>query len=120
MLNLTCPECGSRNIRSSLSRTVGERIMKAFGFFQLRCRDCDARFKHQIWDPLNSFFARCPRCYRQDLSTWSRDYYRAPTLWLLQMKLGARAHRCEYCRNNFVSFRPAKMKFVRKAGAPPE
>lgn len=112
MLTIYCPECNSRNVRSSLSRTLGERMMKALGVFQLRCKDCDARFTGQIWDPRNAFYARCPRCYRLDLSTWSIDYYRAPVRWLLYLKLGAEAHRCEYCRHNFVSFRSCKIKFT--------
>ena len=112
MLTIYCPECNSRNVRSSLSRTLGERMMKALGIFQLRCKDCDARFTGQIWDPRNAFNARCPRCYRLDLSTWSVDYYRAPARWLFFLKLGAKAHRCEYCRHNFVSFRRCKIKFT--------
>jgi endogenous inhibitor of DNA gyrase (YacG/DUF329 family) len=112
MLTIYCPECNSRNLRSSLSRTLSERFMKAFGVFQLRCKDCDARFTSQIWDPRNTFYARCPRCYRLDLSTWSIEYYRAPARWLFCLKIGAKAHRCEYCRHNFISFRRCKIKFT--------
>jgi hypothetical protein len=118
MLAIYCPECNSRNIRSSLSRTLGERLKKAVGIFQLRCRDCDARFQRQIWDPLNSFYARCPRCYRLDLSIWTPQFYRAPARWLFYLKIGAKAHRCDYCRHNFVSFRPAKLKFRGKTRNP--
>jgi endogenous inhibitor of DNA gyrase (YacG/DUF329 family) len=118
MLTISCPECHSQNIRASLSRTLGERIWKVFGFFQFRCKDCDTRFSGQIWDLLNAFYAKCPRCYRLDLSTWTPHYYRAPARWLLALKLGAKAHRCEYCRHNFVGFRPAKLKFVRRKTYP--
>jgi hypothetical protein len=111
MLTINCPVCKSRNVRSSLSRTFGERVSKAFGFMQIRCKDCDARFTKQIWDAKNALYARCPRCYRLDLSTWSLDYYRAPFRWLVFLKLGANSHRCEYCRHNFVSFRPCKIKY---------
>ena len=92
--------------------------MKAFGVFQLRCKDCDARFNSQIWDPRNAFYARCPRCYRLDLASWSIEYYRAPARWLLWLKLGAKAHRCEYCRHNFVSFRRCKIKFAGRTRDP--
>jgi len=118
MLTISCPECGSREIRSSLSRTIGERISKFFGFFQFRCKDCDARFSGQIWDAWNMFYAKCPRCYRMDLSTWAIDHYRSSTLQLAKLKLGAHPHRCEYCRNNFVGFRPAKYKFTRGRKTP--
>jgi hypothetical protein len=114
MLDIACPRCGSKNIRSSLSRSLSERIRKLLGFFQLRCKDCDLRFGKQIWDPKNAFYAKCPRCYRMDLSAWTTRYYHAPTRWLIYLKLGAKTHRCEYCRHNFVSFRPAKMKFAGK------
>jgi DNA-directed RNA polymerase subunit RPC12/RpoP len=118
MLTITCPVCNSRNVRSSLSRTLGERVVKAFGFFQIRCKDCDARFTRQIWDISNALYARCPRCYRLDLSTWSLDYYRAPIRWLVYLKLGANAHRCEYCRHNFVSFRPCKIRYDKNRKTP--
>lgn len=117
---LRCPACGSENIRSSLSQTLTDEIGKVFGFFKLRCKDCDHRFSHFIWDAVNSFWARCPRCYRQDLGTWSVKYYRAPTRWLVLMKLGAKRYRCEYCRHNFIDFRRAKFKYRgrgRQAGA---
>jgi len=52
-----------------------------------------------------------------DLSTWDPEHYRCSTSMLFKMKIGGRCHRCEYCRNNFVSFRPAKYKFVRKQKA---
>ncbi len=118
MLAIHCPECNSRNLRFSLSRSLGERLMKTFGVFHLRCKDCDARFSSQILDLRNAFYARCPRCYRLDLSTWSLEYYRLPTRWRFWLKLGAQAHRCEYCRNNFVSFRRCKIKFIGRTRAP--
>jgi len=49
-----------------------------------------------------------------DLTSWDPEHYRCPTRWLLLMRFGAKCIRCEYCRNNFVSFRPAKYKFIRK------
>ena len=113
-MNIACPECGSTDIRSSYSRSFGESVGKVFGFFQFRCRDCDARFSGQIWDISNLFWAKCPRCYHMDLSTWDPEHYRCPTSWLLLMRLGARCVRCEYCRHNFLSYRPTKHKFIRK------
>lgn len=114
MLTITCPHCQSTNIRSSLSRTIWESAGKAFGFFQLRCKDCDTRFSGHLWDFRHVLYAKCPRCYALDLTTWTTRYYRVSSWWLFLIKVGARQHRCEYCRHNFISFRPAKTKFLRR------
>lgn len=108
-----CPECGSPNVRSSNAQGLLERIGRAFGYVQLRCRDCDRRFTYALYDIRNLIYARCPRCYRLDLTSFEPDHYRVGRLATLMMHLGAKAHRCAACRCNFVSFRPAKMKYVR-------
>jgi hypothetical protein len=108
-----CPHCGSNSIRESHSYSVGETLGKWLGFLKLRCRDCDERFTHQIWDARNLLYARCPRCYRLDLSRWERSHYRVSWFSRTLLKLGARPHRCEACRCNFVGFRPAKLKYKR-------
>jgi hypothetical protein len=113
MLPIKCPACNSRNVRSSLSQTFFERVAKAFGFFQLRCRECDTRFTRAIWDALNVIYARCPRCYGLELSLWSPSYYRPPASWKFMMAIGGRPRRCEFCRKNFVSFRPCKIRYRR-------
>jgi hypothetical protein len=60
-------------------------------------------------------YAKCPRCLRQDLSTWDLKHYRAGNWMRFQMLLGGRRWRCEVCRCNFVSLRPRKEKYVRPA-----
>ena len=117
MLNIRCPSCSSGDVRASMPQGFGERLGRLFGFFQIRCKDCDERFTSSIWAFTDALFAKCPRCYRLDLSTWTTHYYRAPTIWLVAMKLGARRHRCEYCRHNFISWRPAKLRFRRRQPA---
>ena len=117
MLSIRCPACNSREVRASLAKTLGERVARVFGFMQLRCKDCDERFGASIWDLSNVVYAKCPRCYRLDLSTWTTQYYRAPSRWLIAMKFGARRRRCEYCRHNFISWRPAKTKYRRASMA---
>jgi hypothetical protein len=48
-----------------------------------------------------------------DLSTWDPSYYRS-SLWMqIRQWLGAHRWRCEACRNNFVSWRPRREKYVR-------
>ena len=109
-----CPHCGSRHLRSSASYSAWEHVARFFGFLKLRCRDCDERFTFAVWDLRNSIYAKCPRCYRLDLSRWQPSHYRVPQLDRFLMHLGARAHRCDACRCNFVSFRPAKLADSRK------
>jgi hypothetical protein len=114
MLPIKCPRCDSGDVRSSLSQNFFERIVKAFGFFQLRCRDCDHRFTRDIWDALNVIYARCPKCYGLELSMWDPAYYRPPRSWKFMMAFGGRPRRCEFCRKNFVSFLPCKIRHRRK------
>lgn len=56
-------------------------------------------------------YARCPRCYRQQLTTWSEQYYR-PSRWItFLLRVGATPYRCAACRCNFASFKKCKEKF---------
>lgn len=112
-----CPECGSQHVRSSASHSVLEQITRFFGYVKLRCRDCDNRFTYAIYDFRNSIYARCPRCYRLDLSRWEPDHYRVSAFSTLMLHIGAKAHRCHACRCNFVSFRPAKLRYTRTRSA---
>ncbi len=56
-------------------------------------------------------FARCPRCWRLDLSRWSLEDYHVSFFSSLLLNLGANPYRCEYCRVNFVSFRKRKERY---------
>jgi hypothetical protein len=109
-----CPKCNSRDVRSSLSQSIWESTKKLLGYFPLRCRDCDERWTQPIWDLLNVMYARCPRCYGLELSLWAPNFYRPPLLWKAQLAIGAKPRRCEFCRTNFVSFRPCKIRYVRR------
>ena len=63
-------------------------------------------------------FARCPRCYRQELTTWSEQYYRPGRWTTLLLRLCATPYRCSACRCNFASFKPCKEKYSwRRPGA---
>ncbi len=59
-------------------------------------------------------YAKCPSCHRMDLSRWSRDYYNPPKLTRWMLGIGATPVRCEYCRNNFWSFRFILEKFSKE------
>ena len=56
-------------------------------------------------------FARCPRCYRTELSTWSEQYYNPPFVTRSLLKFGATPYRCDVCRCNFASFLACKERF---------
>lgn len=114
MSSIKCPKCGSARIRPSLKQNWIERTLAAFGFEQVRCRECDARFRTGLLDLRNAIYARCPRCYRLNLGSWKLDHYHVPFLSRLHLMLGGKTRRCDACRCNFVSFRPVKVPHVRK------
>ena len=79
-----------------------------FGIYPFRCRDCKHRFSANIllWSRLP--YAKCPRCLRTDLQTWSRKHYNPGTFANFLITFGASKYRCAACRCNFVSFRPKR------------
>ncbi len=109
---VACPVCGSRHLRYSRLVNFNERLGSLVGVRPLRCRDCRTRFIDRTWRLANIRYARCPRCWRMDLNLWSRRDYRVRVWQAFMLQLGARPYRCEYCRCNFVSFRPRKEKFT--------
>jgi hypothetical protein len=71
----------------------------------MRCLDCKNRFiaRTFAWSELR--FARCPKCFRMDLSAWLTNSSK-PNFWgQVKLVFGAHRWRCEYCRLNFVSLR---------------
>jgi hypothetical protein len=85
------------------------------GSFPARCGECSTRFTVHGPGLSAMFYAQCPRCLRQDLSTWDRHHYRAPLGMRIRMSFGANRWRCEACRCNFVSFLGRKAKYARPA-----
>ena len=116
--DIRCPKCRSKHLRRSRQLSAFERVMELFGVVHLRCRDCGERFTSGLLDLRNWLFARCPRCYRLDLTGWKKDRYIIPGSWKLLFAMGAKARRCDACRCNFVSFRPAKRWAVRRRPTP--
>jgi hypothetical protein len=110
-MSLTCPNCNSRNLRYSRIRSFSERWWSYIGIRPLRCRDCYLRFIERTWRLRAARFARCPRCWRTDLSRWSTADYYVPWTTTLLLALGGNPYRCEYCRVNFVSFRKRKERY---------
>lgn len=106
-----CPSCGSKDVRVSRQLTVLESVGTIFGHYPVRCRRCNTRFTSGIWKISLATYAKCPRCYRTDLSNWDVEKYDVPARIRLKLSLGANPLRCEYCRCNFASFRPRYERF---------
>lgn len=107
----TCPACQSRNLRFSRARTAAERLGKLAGLSPVRCRDCQHRFIQSVWGFRSILYARCPRCHRMNLSSWSETHYNIRWTMRLKLLMGARRFRCEPCRCNFASFRRLKERY---------
>jgi len=83
-MQLACPQCGTREVRVSQNQGLGEYCKALFGIYQLRCRRCHARWGTSVWSRGAWRYARCPRCYRQELTTWSEQYYH-PRPWIVTL-----------------------------------
>ena len=110
-MQLACPSCATRDVRVSQSHGLGEYLKSLVGVSQLRCRRCNHRWQTSIWANSSWRFARCPRCYRQELTRWAVHRYNSPRWTRFLLRLGATAHRCEVCRCNFASFKPRRENF---------
>ena len=112
-----CPQCGSERLRVLRRPSWWGSIRHAVGLSGVRCRDCGYRLPetYNWWDGVR--FARCPICYRRVLTDWTEKYL-YPGRWAtVLIFLGARPHRCRYCRHNFVSFLPRRPAVTESARA---
>lgn len=116
-MSLACPQCGSDEVRLSRRKFSLRKVLRAFGIYHFRCEQCGHLFKSNIHRLRHIIYAKCPSCHRMDLSRWTRDYYNPPFLTRLMLALGADPIRCEYCRNNFWSYRKVREKFSREKRA---
>ncbi len=85
-----------------------------WGIYSLRCRRCHTRWETSAWHSGAWRYARCPRCYRQELTTWSENDYTIPRWTVILLRLGATPYRCAVCRCNFVSYRLCKERYSRR------
>src|SRR6185295_16332910 len=103
-----------RDVSVSHARGLVQYVKTFVGVSTLRCRRCSIRWETSVWSQGAWKYARCPRCYRQELTKWASHYY-SPRAWTrFLLKLGASPRRCEACRCNFASFRPQKETFSRR------
>lgn len=107
-VHVCCPGCGSSNVRLARRQNAIEFVEEWVGVYALRCRDCSLRFQKRVWSLQSLMWAKCPRCYRTELTYWSEQYYRAGAWSRFLLGIGANPARCDFCRCNFVSFRPVK------------
>jgi hypothetical protein len=115
---LSCPECGSRQLRRSHRRSLLEKMGRWFGYVSIRCLDCSERFSANLLMPRTWIYAKCPRCYRTDLSSWDPSHYRCSLAMRLKLLLFARRVRCEACRVNFASWRLRERWYRRPQAVP--
>ena len=108
---ISCPRCGCDNLRASQTIGFWNRVRSFVGILPFRCKQCDHRFEAAIWKPSLFRYARCPKCLRMELTTWSQQYYNPPKTTLLLLRLGATPYRCDFCRCNFASFRACKERY---------
>ncbi len=106
-----CPKCGSRYLRPLPCATLGEWLRSLFGTSRLRCGDCDTAFLARTWNFSLWRYARCPKCLRMDLGTWTEGQARPTAFMKLWLAAGASPYFCEYCRYPFASLRPRREKF---------
>lgn len=106
-----CPACGTRDVRLARSRGLSERLLELVGIYALRCKQCQNRYRARVWKFSQIVYARCPKCYRNQLSTWSEQYYNPTFGTRFKLRIGATPYRCEFCRCNFASFRACKERF---------
>lgn len=116
--SLECANCGSKQIRRARYASWAERLRGVLGIHPFRCRRCTHRFSVSIWLFGKLRYAKCPRCLRLELTTWSRRYYKVGFLKNFLIAFGGQKYRCPACRCNFVSFRPRKAAV--KSGEQPE
>lgn len=93
------------------------KFFRLFGIYLFRCDECGYLFRSSIQRVRHFLYAKCPMCHRMDLSRWTREFYNAPFLTRFMLGFGAKPVRCEYCRNNFWSFRMVRERFSKEKRA---
>ena len=110
-MQLACPNCGTREVRVSHVQGLAEYLMGLVGISPLRCRRCNRRWRTSVWSNGSWKYARCPRCYRQELTSWTMQHYNPPRWTRFLLRMGAKPLRCAACRCNFAAFKPRKGHF---------
>ena len=101
--SLSCPNCGSSDIRRSRRQGSAELTKMLVGNYPFRCLACNTRFWSNIWLLSAWKYAKCPKCLSLNLTSWPLRSSRPNFFQKLCVTLGAKRHRCTKCRCNFVS-----------------
>jgi DNA-directed RNA polymerase subunit RPC12/RpoP len=105
-MTVACPRCNSKRLRILRHHGLMGIVQRIAGIERVVCRDCGAKFQQSVLGIGDLLYAKCPRCFRTDLSTWDLRHY-SPRLGIrMKLKFGAQRFRCDRCRMNFASFRP--------------
>ena len=107
-MQLSCPKCKTNDVRIGNPRGLVELIKGLVGIFPLLCRRCSHRWTTSTRDR----YAQCPRCYRQDLSTWSELYDRGSRWTIVLLRMGAVPYACQSCGHLFAGFKACKDRFM--------
>lgn len=110
-MQLACPTCGARDVRVSHPQGLVQYVKDFFGISALRCRRCGNRWETSVWANGSWKYARCPRCYHQELTKWTMQYYNPKRWTRFLLRIGASPRRCPACRCNFATFKPARGNF---------
>jgi DNA-directed RNA polymerase subunit RPC12/RpoP len=102
-----CPFCHSSSIRRSKGTGLRDTAKMAVGLYPFRCIECSQRFWASIWQLGWWRYAKCPKCLSLTLTTWTRKSHRLSLWTKLALTSGATRYRCNACRFNFASFKPA-------------
>ncbi len=104
---MICPHCQNYDCFRS-HRRKWEYAISLLGIMPWRCMACQKRFYARRVPLRLLHHAHCSRCGNMDLLIIRPHKLEHHTLARLATLLGARALRCEFCRNNFVSWRHLK------------
>ena|SRR5208282_3063821 len=103
---MTCPVCHSALVRRSKRRSALDYLFSVTGIMPWRCEGCEARFHGRATPFRQLRYARCSDCGNVDLRPVAAERVIG---WfsLVGRVLHLPALRCEPCRKNFFSMRPA-------------
>jgi DNA-directed RNA polymerase subunit RPC12/RpoP len=110
-MDLQCPSCGSTQLKARHAHGTWKKFKSLLGFGTIRCLSCDHTFPESATWLSGIPYARCPRCFRDDLSDWAEKYFYPPVWSRMLLYVGAKGHRCPACRVNFVSFLPRRRAY---------
>ncbi|HXM96792.1 MAG TPA: hypothetical protein VOA64_21450 [Candidatus Dormibacteraeota bacterium] len=115
---MTCPLCGSAEIRRSRRRTLLDYLVDVVGIVPWRCEACEMRFHARPVAFRFALYARCGICGNRDLQKISPERVNG-AMAAVGRVLRVPALRCDPCRHKFFSLRPV-LRAEQRMGMPAE